>query len=553
MNSSSPFRSPVGQSTNGVHPIARSDLGETLRHPNSETLKIVVVGTPKTGNTWVKHLLAETYGLPLVRLKAEFDLAEAEAAGSCWISHQHYLPSEGLLAWGATQHVVFVCPVRHPGDVLVSLWHHVRNRKAQEQDSSVDYTESAAMLRDGATVIGEHTRRFVENGFHYYLNLSIAWLGLPGVRAVRYEDLWECPIETLRVLTSAILPVSEERLRLALCACELGLMQNLMDPDKKFLRQGGTGGWRAALPNDIKRLFSSLDPYPAQFAALGYTMDEKDPVNAPQPEAGVVIGPFGKDRTFANGTPVAPIIMKLYFDLPVAQRDRWVDLRSNEGDSFYNWLNRPAAADPMGGHVVPVITELAHYIYRIRPDVQPAFPDLFGANRSAFFDWFLFNARQEYGIAHQFVAQNPFSDSHQFSNGTRTARVLVRLFLDLPESMRQPWANPALAGPGSFLAWLNSPAAADPAAGALAPPITELGAYLHSIRHDVRQRWPDLYGKNRIDFTKWFLASATREYDLDRAFTLPVVLSWAQSVDQVPPHVCKLLRQRQRVLHRIAH
>ena len=27
--------------------------------PSIETLKIVVVGTPKTGNTWVKHLLAE--------------------------------------------------------------------------------------------------------------------------------------------------------------------------------------------------------------------------------------------------------------------------------------------------------------------------------------------------------------------------------------------------------------------------------------------------------------------------------------------------------------
>lgn len=639
------------------------------RGQKSETLKIVVVGTPKTGNTWVKHLLAETYDLPLVRLKPEFDLAEVEAAGPRWISHQHFLPSAELLAWGAAQEVVFVCPVRHPGDVLVSLWHHVRNRPAPEKYSADDYTNSKSMLGDETKIIGQHTRRFVESGFHFYLNLSVAWLGLPGVRAVRYEDLWECPVESLRALTSSILPVPEERLRIGLCACELGLMQNLMDPDRKFLRQGGTGGWRAALPNDIKRLLSSLDPYPAQFAALGYTMDEENPVNAPRPEAAIVVGPFGKNRTFANGIPVAPVLMKAYFDLPHETRGRWSDPRSTSPDSFFNWLNRPAAADPHATAVTPCITELAHYLYRarpdlaktfpdvfgthrgayygwflenaineydlnrifvpdgpfapdsafdngipaprllvrlwfdlpasrrlqwpeprrtgpgslfawlvspaasdpvtenrpaivselaayiysIRPDIVATFPDIFGRDRLAFVEWFIVNAQKEYGLHDSLVRADPFAGFTHFSNGTRIARVLVRMYLDLPEAMRKRWPQPVSNGEGSFLAWLNSPAAADPSGGVMAPMITELGAYLHSIRPDVRQSWPDLYGKHRVDFTQWFLASAAREYDLDRAFTLPVIRSWAQSVDRVPPHVCKLLRQRQRALHRITH
>jgi hypothetical protein len=110
--------------------------------------------------------------------------------------------------------------------------------------------------------------------------------------------------------------------------------------------------------------------------------------------------------------------------------------------------------------------------------------------------------------------------------------------------MRHRWPNPAAAGEGSFLTWLNSPAAADPTGGALAPAITELGAYLHSIRADVRATLPDLYGTHRVGFTKWFLSSAVREYDLDRAFTLPVVRSWAESADRVPPHVRQLIRER---------
>lgn len=545
MNSSAPVlgldKSPL-EIREGARPTTANPFPS--RHPKADTLKIVVVGTPKTGNTWVKHLLAETYGLPPIKLKPEFDAAELEAAGPRWVSHQHFLPKRELVEWGAAHRVVFVSVIRHPGDALVSLWHHVQNLREKESLVDSDPAQALKMLQDDPDCIGSNTLDFVEHGFHLYLNLSIAWLGIPGVRAVRYEDLWECPVESLRTLTGSILPVTEERLSLALCTCQLALMQALLDPSKKFLRQGGTGGWRTALSASIKQRLATLEPYPSQFAALGYTMDETDPANMPRPVPGRVVGPFGTDCTFADGTPVAPLLMKAYFDLLMVQRDRWSDPRSTAGDSFFNWLNRAAAADPHGGHALPVITELAHYLYATRPDVREAFPDHFGVHRSAFFDWFIFDARQEYGLAHCFVAQNPFSQARHFSDGTRIARVLVRTYLDLPEAMRQRWFDPTLAGKGSFLAWLNSPAAADPAGGALAPAITELGAYLHSIRPDVRANIPDLYGAYRVDFSKWFLSSAVREYDLDRAFTLPVIRSWAESADRVPPHVSKLTGRR---------
>ncbi len=542
MNSTAPFPcsdTSQSRSENSDEPAGRRPASLP---PTSDTLKIIVVGTPKTGNTWVKHLLAETYGLTPVRLNPEFDPAEAAAAGPRWISHQHFLPSHELRAWGAANHAVFVSVVRHPGDVLVSLWHHMQKRPERDPHAFGDSMQAAALLRESADVGDDHTNKFVEHGFHLYLNLSIAWLGLPGVRAVRYEDLWECPVETLRALTTSILPVSDDRLRSSSCACGLGLMQALLDPKKTLVRKGGTGGWRTALPARTKHLLASLDPYPAQFAALGYTMDERNPANTPQPRAGTVVGPFGADNAFADGTPASPILMRAYFDLPSTQRERWLDPRSIGDDSFFNWLNRPAAANPASDHT-PVITELAHYIYSVRSDVRQAFPNPFGPDRSAFYDWFLFTAREEYGLPRCFVAQNPFCDAAKFSDGTRTARVLVRAYLAQSRDARERWADPTLAGEGSFLAWLNSPAAADPTGGALAPAVTELGAYLHSIRSDVRALLPDLYGKHRVDFTKWFLSSGVREYDLDRAFTLPVIRSWAESADRVPPHVRQLVRE----------
>ena len=488
------------------------------------TVKIIIVGTPKTGNTWFKHLLADLYNLPVVTLKPEFDADEAAAAGPNWVSHQHYLPKQALLTWAKANGVIFITAIRHPADVLISLWHHIQKRKGK----NAEIKQAASILGQTGDIGSDTTLSFVENDFHVYLNLSIAWLQVPGAIALRYEDLWTKPLETLARLTDTIEPRSLESLKLSLCACELGLMQQLLDPEKKLIRRGGTGGWREILPEKIKEALARLDPYPAQFAALSYSMDESDPANAPQPKAGKIDGPFSEKLHFDDGTPITPVLMKAYFDLPSHLRARWLAPQSTSVESFYSWLNLPAADDPVKGQPHPVISELAHYIHGQRSDLQSAFPDPFGANRSEFYDWFLFNARKEYSLPACFVTQNAFSDATKFSDGTANARVLVRAYLDLPQPMRARWPDPSKAGTDSYLAWLKAPASADPVRGKMAPVITELGAYLYSIRSDVRAIMPDLYGAHRVDFADWFISSAATEYNLARCLVLPVIRSWAQ-------------------------
>ncbi len=500
-------------------------------------MKIIIVGTPKTGNTWVKHLLGDLYNLPIVTLKPDFDADEAAAAGPNWISHQHYLPKQALLNWAKANGVIFITAIRHPADVLISLWHHIQKRKGK----NADIRQGASILGETREIGGETTLSFVENDFHVYLNLSIAWLQVPGAIALRYEDLWTQPLETLRRLTDTIEPRSLESLKLSLCACELGLMQQLLDPEKKLIRQGGTGAWRQVLPKNIKAALAQIDPYPTQFAALGYTMDERNPANTPQPNPGKVDGPFSEKRHFDDGTPITPVLMKAYFDLPSHLRARWLAPQSTSAKSFYAWLNQPAAADPLKGQA-PVISELAHYIHAQRSDLQAAFADPFGANRSEFYDWFLFNARKEYSLPTCFVTQNPFSDATNFSDGTSNARVLVRAYLDLPAPLRARWPDPSKAGADSYLAWLKAPSSADPVGEKMAPAITELGAYLYSIRSDVRAIMPDLYGAHRVDFADWFISSAAKEYNLARCLILPVIRSWAQV--KMPAGQSNLLKQK---------
>jgi hypothetical protein len=491
-------------------------------------LKILVVGTPKTGNTWLKHVLADVYDLPIVRLGSVFDPKEADAAGSNWICHQHYLPKQSLLSWAKANHTLFVSVVRHPADVLISLWHHSKQARPSGKNLPGE-AQGLSKLSAGVDINCATTVHFVQREFPTHLNLSIAWSSISGVATLRYEDLWNEPWEALSRLTEAIEPRSPETLKLSLCANEFGLLQSTIDPDKKLVRKGGTGGWVHILSPEIKRLLARSEPYPSQFASLGYTMDERDPANHPRPCPGRICGSFSTQPQFDDGTPITPVLMKAYHRLPSDLRERWSVPAATTPGSFFCWLNSPAAADPGQGPCYPIITELAHHIYKLRSDVQKVFPDPFGANRSEFCEWLFFDARREYKLPETLLRQNPFLNADHFSDGTPLARVLVRAYLDLPADLRQKWTNPAKAADGSYLSWLKSPARADPSAGDHGVIVTELGAYLHSTRADLSQLWPDLFGTHRVDFSDWFLSNAASEYRLDPTLIAPVASSWAKS------------------------
>jgi len=376
------------------HPPVRSRPVDPAR------LKILVVGTPKTGNTWLKHLLGVVYELPIVEVDRRHDPAELARFGPRWIGQQHFDPSPALLDWGEREQVVFVAPVRHPGDVLVSLRHYMTNRRVAPTDNPL---EPGIMLHDPSGEYGAHTRIFLRNGFPLLLHLSITWLRGGWAHSVRYEDLWQFPLATLGDLTDAILPVSGRTLQHAVCACEVDLMRATVNPSGDLVRKGGAGAWRQELPAAIKAQLATEEPYGDQFGALGFTMDENAPDNRRVAAPAVVENPFRGQGNFANGVPIAPLFFRIYFDLPLAQTARWPDATAVAAGSYYEWLRQPAAADPGAGRMTPVVTELAMCLRDRRPDLREAFADPFGADRLRFCHWFVFNAVSEFQFDRSFT------------------------------------------------------------------------------------------------------------------------------------------------------
>lgn len=376
------------------------------RHPfrgDFERLKIVVVGTPKTGNTWLTHLFAELYGLPQVRLEADWRSMDWNALGPRWVGQQHYQPEPGLKQLAEERGFVFVTPLRHPADAFVSLRHYTDRRDERDDEpENVRSRRPDFMLDDGPGVFGEATRHYLEHGFYLKVHLSIYWLRLGWSLGVRYEDLWLNPVATLTELTDQILAVDEDQIKRAVCACEIGIMKHVYDKASKLVRKGGINGWRQELPDELQAVFRDKAPYPRQLASLGYTMDPDDLANAVVTEPSRADNPFA-GGCFANGVPVAPILMHLYFDGIKAAPDRWTESAGVGEGSFYAWLMSPAQADPERGQTVPVVTEFAHALYQMRADLPQVFPDPFGANRREFADWFLHSAIREFEFDDSFV------------------------------------------------------------------------------------------------------------------------------------------------------
>ncbi|MEO8753393.1 MAG: hypothetical protein ABI624_12020, partial [Casimicrobiaceae bacterium] len=106
---------------------------------------------------------------------------------------------------------------------------------------------------------------------------------------------------------------------------------------------------------------------------------------------------FGR---FLDGTPISDLVRRCYredFPWDAPHPDLW----TAEGQAFViDWLNRPA---PEYGRV-PWLTRLAATLYRIRPDLQAAFPDIGGKHGKGYAHWFVEQAETQEHFAAMFVA-----------------------------------------------------------------------------------------------------------------------------------------------------
>jgi hypothetical protein len=103
--------------------------------------------------------------------------------------------------------------------------------------------------------------------------------------------------------------------------------------------------------------------------------------------------------SFDNGVPIPDIARRLYQETG-DEAGRFGDpFQVSGAHSYFRWLNEPAEG-PSGSS--GTVTRLWHAVYRSRPDLQRAFPDVFGGDNGAFREWILVSGLREHAIGDAF-------------------------------------------------------------------------------------------------------------------------------------------------------
>ncbi|MHB8645405.1 MAG: sulfotransferase domain-containing protein [Thermomicrobiales bacterium] len=477
----------VTTDTKSAASLPPRDIYRRLALPGSgrdlSTLKILILSPAKTGNTWMKNLLATIYDLPIVYVGVTLDpaLPAIEGLGERWIAHQHWPLTADLLRWGSENNATFVTTIRHPGDTLISLYHYCRNSAIRRGlDDLVDLMNLDRLVTgepaDDSTVVGKHLLWCMEEQFAYALEQSLTYLRVSEMLPIRYEDLWRDPVSALTWLTERIASVPRDRIERAIEACDISLMRAMAGEGRDFFRKGEVGVWRTELPPDVIELFRHVEPYPTYSALLGYTFDRDDPLTSAPAKPRTFDNPLRDVTHFANGVPVPPVVAKLYLSVDSEKSKRWRPITDIDApDSFFAWITAPADADLYRSGDDPVITNLAAYLHHTEATLRQMFPDPFGADRRAYFCWFVVHAPPVYGLDRAFIA--PVQAAGQ--------------------------------------AWLNAPSDDDPRRNEATLAVTNIAAHLYRLHPDLQRAFPDLFGRDRLSFAQWWLEFGRDLFALD--------------------------------------
>lgn len=236
-------------------------------------MRIVVAGPPKTGNVWLKCMLAIAYGLrPLgprdipkpPHLPRVTAWLRAGGFPDDTILHQHFDYSPELVDQFAALHAHLVTIVRDPYDAFVSAYYALQThiddgkRSGRRTDvilgKSLDSPEVYEFLRS--------------NGFRRNLILSRDWIQSGRSRVVRYEHLLSDPLGELRRLTAGIRPVPDARLSEAVEECSADTMRKRGGGTAKHVRTAKVGDSHDKLNEEHLAIFR--DMYADLIPQLGY-------------------------------------------------------------------------------------------------------------------------------------------------------------------------------------------------------------------------------------------------------------------------------------------
>jgi hypothetical protein len=240
-------------------------------------VKIIVASPAKTGNVWMKNLLAAAYGVevqkgPPGRQLDSLGTYLASGTFKSGVFHRHYRPIKLFFRLLEGQDIHLVSTIRHPYDVFISQYFYVQRFselfKPGSQlhfmiDKPIDHPKIMAYLGQEA------------QGFGSRIKLARSWVDSGRSIIVRFEAMVREPVETLSAVTDQIESVALERIEAAVEQSKAERMRQRSKQMARHVRKGTSGDWRNHLSEQHLEVINRN--FGADIRAIGYeTWDSPD-------------------------------------------------------------------------------------------------------------------------------------------------------------------------------------------------------------------------------------------------------------------------------------
>ncbi len=236
---------------------------------------MAIIGTPRTGNTWIRRVLADVIDAPEISEHHPDAIDWGGLPESC-VLQLHWPRTPALERVLTARGITVLSAARHPLDVLLSILVFSQKEPATKQwldgEAGDESPLQGASPGDAAFVawsVGPRARRL--------LSLTPEWWLSPATVRVRYEDLCADPEATFRRLVSALGPMSGDDVERAVAANSPARLEELSGGVHVWKARPGL--WREVL--DGPTVDELCDVHRRVMLDLGYDPDDRTPVGGP--------------------------------------------------------------------------------------------------------------------------------------------------------------------------------------------------------------------------------------------------------------------------------
>jgi len=254
----------------------RSHNRPLLKHLQQSRLRIAVVGTPRSGNTWLKNLLGSLYGLTHV-ICGRPDEVSWEALPERCVLQMHWCPEPELVDLFRRHGIQPVTIIRHPLDTLISILHFCTTwpetsrwfdgRGGNEDSIRGSLPTSPAFL---AYSTGPRARAL--------LSISRDWSRVATCHAIYFEDLVNDPAAELARLGDVLEAVSPPALQKSIAENAMEQAQSRVVNQHHWI--GTYAHWKRLLPATVARPIGSA--HSTTMDLLGYECDPDEALTVAQ-------------------------------------------------------------------------------------------------------------------------------------------------------------------------------------------------------------------------------------------------------------------------------